>query len=262
MHGTRNHFVIVDAREDPFAPGRDEIVYICDPTVGVGADELIVMQPAATGGDVFMRIFNGDGREVEACGNATRCVAWLLMMETGGDDAVVETLAGSLQCERAGEQRVRASMGRVSMDWRTIPLSREIDTLHVPVAAGALSDGVAVNVGNPHLVCFVDDLDAIDVVRDAVPIQQDELFPNSVNIEVAQVLARDRMRLVVYERGAGLTMACGSGACAAAFAAKQRGLMSGDRIRVDLPGGTVDIELGGDEAFLTGPVSHSFSGVF
>lgn len=262
MHGARNHFVIVDAREQPFAPDRDDIVHICDPTVGVGADELIVMEPAANGGDVFMRIYNGDGREVEACGNALRCVAWLLMTEHGSDGAVVETLAGLLSCERAGDRLVRASMGTVSMDWRTIPLSREVDTLHLSTGADDLGDGAAVNVGNPHVVFFVDDLDGVDVARAAGRIQVDDLFPNSVNVEVAQMLAPDRMRVVVYERGAGLTMACGSGACAAAFAARQRGLMRGDTMRVELPGGLVEVELVDDEAFLTGPVAYAFSGVF
>lgn len=263
MHGARNHFVIVDAREQAFAPGREDIVRICDPSAGVGADELIVVEPATSGADVFMRIFNGDGREVEACGNATRCVAWLLMRETGSDRAVVETLAGPLLCEAAGEQRIRAEMGRVGMEWSSIPLSRDVDTLHVPVDVGALRDGVAVNVGNPHIVFFVDDLDSVDVATDAPAIQRDELFPQDVNVGVAQPLAGDRLRLVVYERGAGLTMACGSGACAAVYAAICRGLADGRRMAVDLPGGTVDIEITDDDtAIMTGPVEITFRGEF
>ena len=138
MHGLRNHFVIVDAREDSFSPSCSEIVRICDPAIGVGADELIIVEQSRSGADAFMRILNGDGREVEACGNALRCVAWLLFEESGKDDVVVETLAGQLPCRRAGDMQVRAAMGKISMDWQSVPLAEECDTLHIGIGSGAI----------------------------------------------------------------------------------------------------------------------------
>lgn len=262
MHGLMNHFVIVDARTESFSPTVSEIERICNPAVGIGADELIVMEPSDRA-DIFMRIYNADGREVEACGNATRCVAWLLFEEGGVEDSSIETLAGLLECQRAGEQMVRATMGRVSRDWQSIPLSEERDTLHLGIANGRLSDPVAVVVGNPHAVFFVDDLDAVDMLADAPRLQNDKLFPNAANIEAVEVTGPDRLRMKVYERGAGLTLACGSGACAAAFAAKARGLVVGNRISVELPGGTVQIDVSDDDrVVMTGPIAFCFRGEF
>jgi len=262
MHGTQNHFVIVDARQETFAPSRGDIVEICDPTTGIGADQLIVIEPANSDADAFMRIFNVDGKEAEACGNATRCVAWILLEENGSDRLAIETLAGELVCHRAGDQRVAATMGKVSMNWQRIPLSEERDTLHLGLVSGALSDPVGLNVGNPHAVFFVEDLDQVDVGADAPPIQNDKLFPNQVNVGVAEILSPQKMRLIVYERGVGLTMACGSGACAAVFAAQQLRLTHSATMQVELPGGIVDIEISRDgTAVMTGPVAYSFSGI-
>jgi diaminopimelate epimerase len=260
MHGLRNHFVIVDVRESPWTPTRDEIVRICDVQAGVGADQLILIEPAQAAA-AFMRILNTDGREAEACGNATRCVAWLLLEESASDSVDLETRVGVLRCERAGPQRVRCEMGRLSMAWQDIPLASEQDTLHLAVGVGALQDAVAVNVGNPHAVFFVDDLDAVNMRLLAPLIQNDPVFPEKANIGAAEVLGPDRLRLVVYERGAGLTMACGSGACAAVFAAKARKLIDNNAVTVQLPGGEVEIEITADnQAIMTGPVEYSFTG--
>ena len=261
MHGLLNHFVIVDGRVDPFTPSSEDVAHLCNPTVGIGADELIIMEPSSGGADVFMRIYNLDGREVEACGNATRCVAWLLFEEARSDRVTIETLAGLLHCQRVGDMMVSAEMGRITMDWQSVPLAEERDTLHLGLVSGSLSDPVAVNVGNPHAVFFVDDLDSIDVLSDARPVQTDPLFPEQVNVGVAQIMTPDKMRLSVYERGAGLTMACGSGACAAVYAAQKRGLTDSAEMQVDLPGGTIMIEIRADDtAVMTGPVAVSFSG--
>lgn len=264
MHGLRNHFVITDAREVRYRPDAEEIVRICDPQTGVGADQLIVVEAGRSpGGDVFMRILNVDGREVEACGNATRCVAWLLMEEQQRDSVVVETLAGLLECKRAGQMTVACTMGRVSMDWRDIPLAEERDTCHLDFDRGPLADPVALSIGNPHLVFFIDDLDAIDIEALAPGIQQDPLFPDQVNVGVAQLTADDTMRLKVFERGAGLTAACGSGACVAVYAALARGLTNHRTMTVQLPGGTVGIEIRNDgTAVLTGPVAYCFTGYY
>jgi diaminopimelate epimerase len=263
MHGLRNHFVITDAREQAYGPDTDEIVRICDPQVGVGADQLIVIENAGhKDANVFMRIYNVDGREVEACGNATRCVGWLILEENASDSVVVETLAGPLQCKRAGDLLVSSDMGRVSMDWQSIPLAEERDTLHLDFECGDLANPVALGIGNPHVVFFVDDIDAIDILAVAPAIQADSLFPNSVNVGLAEVKSADRMRLVVYERGAGLTTACGSGACAAVFAAHARGLTAEGRMTVDMPAGPVEIELRNDgSAVMTGPVAFCFQGI-
>jgi len=263
MHGLRNHFVIVDGREDSFSPSRNEIVRICDPAIGVGADELIIVEQSESGADVFMRILNGDGREVEACGNALRCVAWLLFEESGKDDVVVETLAGQLPCHRVGEMQVRAGMGKISMDWQSIPLAEECDTLHMGISSGALEDPVALNVGNPHAVFFVNNIDDMDMQSDAPEIQGNDLFPNGVNVTAAQIINGRKLRSIVYERGAGLTMACGSAACAAVFAARRRGLTDATEVEVELPGGIVRIEIQEDDtAMMTGPVAYSFRGQF
>lgn len=266
MHGLGNHFVIVDGRHEPYRPAIAEIVHICDPKTGVGADQLIVIEPPTEDGYeggalAFMRILNVDGREVEACGNATRCVAWLLLEETDSDELILETRAGLLGCRRTGELEVACAMGRVSMDWRAVPLSREVDTCHVDIAAGPLSDGVALNIGNPHIVFFVDDVDAIDIEAHAPAIQRDPLFPDQVNVGVAALVDGGRLRSKVYERGAGLTAACGSGACVAAFAALARGLTDERHLKVSMAAGDVTIDIDDDGvATMTGPVAYSFSG--
>ncbi len=262
MHGLRNHFVITDAREAPYHPDEPEIVRICDPQTGVGGDQLIVIEQARDpGADVFMRILNLDGREVEACGNATRCVAWLLMEQQESDEVVVETLAGLLDCKRAGSLQVSCAMGRVTMNWREIPLAEERDTCHLDLSFGPLSDAVALAIGNPHVVFFVDNLDVVDIEAIAPQIQEHPLFPNQVNVGVAQMTSEDGMRLTVYERGAGLTTACGSGACVAAYAALARGLTDCNQMRIEMPAGAVGIEItDAGMAIMSGPVAYCFSG--
>lgn len=261
MHGLRNHFVIVDGRQTPYRPEVAEIVRICDPEIGVGGDQLVVIEPAGSAADAFMRLFNVDGREVEACGNATRCVAWLLMEESMSDKTRIETLAGVLDCRRGAGREVSCDMGRVSMQWRDVPLAQERDTLHLDLTAGVLSDPAVLNVGNPHAVFFVDDVDAVDLGAIAPAIQKNPLFPDEVNVGVAQVIDDSHLKLIVYERGAGLTTACGSGACAAAYAAIARRLIAAKRVTVSLPAGDVGITITGDDhAIMSGPVAYCFSG--
>jgi len=267
MHGLLNHFVIVDARQTAYQPSATETIRICDAQRGIGADQLIVVDPptangAKEGADAFMRILNVDGREVEACGNATRCVAWLLLEEQRADGVVIETLAGLIGCTRMGDKRVSCTMGKISMEWRDIPLAEERDTSHLDLSSGPLRDAVALNIGNPHVVYFVADLDSIDIEQLAPEVQTNSLFPDQVNVGVAQMISTTQMRLVVYERGAGLTTACGSGACVAAYAAIVRGLTSERLLKVIMPAGSVDIEISDDGiATMTGPVEYCFSGV-
>jgi diaminopimelate epimerase len=266
MHGIQNHFVIVDARDDPWRPAPEEAVRLCDPQTGIGADQVVVVESPsgkgeAEGARAFARFWNVDGREAEACGNATRCVAWLLLEEQKRGEVLLETRAGVLTCRRVGHQRVSTGMGRISMDWRDIPLGEQRDTCHLDLQYGPLSDPVALNIGNPHLVFFVDDVDAIDIEALAPRIQHDPLFPEQVNVGIAQMLSDSHMRLEVYERGAGLTMACGSGACVAVYAALARGLTESRKMQVDLPGGALEVEILEDgTAVMTGDVAFAFSG--
>lgn len=268
MHGLRNHFFIVDARQVPYRPSRQEIARLCDPEIGIGGDQLVVIEPPAddSRAAAFVRFWNVDGREVEACGNATRCVAWLLLEEQSLDEVFLQTRAGLLACHRIAPFRVSTGMGRIRSGWREIPLAEARDTVHLDIGhandgGNPLRDGIALNIGNPHVVFFVEDLDAVDVAALAPPIQNDPLFPEQANVGIAQMLSPERMRLVVYERGAGLTKACGSGACVAHFAALARGLTEARRMTVELPGGELEIEILADgSAVMTGPVAFSFSG--
>jgi diaminopimelate epimerase len=266
MHGLRNHFVIVDGRKSPYKPAASEIVAICDPQIGVGGDQLVVIEAPdekarKSGAAAFLRFYNVDGPEAEACGNATRCVGWLLLEEIGGDSVFVETRNGILECRRSGDKRVSCDMGSISMDWQKIPLSEARDTCHLQIGNGPLQDAIALNIGNPHVIYFVEDIDAVDLEALAPAIQTDRLFPNQVNVGVAQMLSGNRLRLKVYERGAGLTEACGSGACVAAFAALARGLTDERHLTVQMPAGDVDVAISADgSATMTGPVAYCFSG--
>ena len=261
MHGLGNDFVIVDARRRDFAPGADEVRAIAHRRTGIGCDQLIVLRAPADGAaDAALAIHNADGGEAEACGNATRCVAWMAMEESGRDTALLETAAGALAARRAGPLSVTVDMGEPGFDWRDIPLASVEDTLHLPLSRGPLADPAAVSMGNPHAVFFVDDADAVDLAALGPALEHDPMFPERANIGVAEPRGEDRIRLRVWERGAGLTMACGTGACAALVAANRRGLM-GRRATMELDGGPLAIAWGEDNRVaMTGPVAVSFRG--
>lgn len=262
MHGLGNDFVVLDARAAPVAIGERQARAIADRHAGVGCDQLIVLEPPASDlADVFMRIRNADGGEVAACGNATRCVAAVLMKEKKADHVIVETAAGLLDTEAAANGQVRVDMGPVRLDWREIPLAEAVDTLHVPIDVAPLKDAVGVNVGNPHAVFFVPDVDAVPLATVGPVIERHRLYPERVNVGVAQVKSESEIRLRVWERGAGITMACGTGACAALIAAHRRGL-TGRKATVVLDGGPLTIEwLPDNHVVMTGPVAVSFRGV-
>lgn len=266
MHGLRNHFVIVDGRRKPYTPSAAEIMRICDPCEGVGADELVVVKTpsdksATAGVAAFVRIFNPDGREVEACGNATRCVGWLLLQENGLEEITIETLGGQLKCCDAGDKLVAVEMGRLRTGWPEIPLSRKMDTLHLGIGAGPLQDPVGMNIGNPHAVFFVDDLATVDLSRYGPELQKKPLFPEEANIGAAQLIDQKTLKLSVWERPGILTTACGTGACAAVGAAHRRGLTTEKRMTVSMQGGTVEIELKDDGiVVMTGPVETCYAG--
>ncbi len=259
MHGLGNDFVVLDARAHPLALSTARVRAIADRRLGVGCDQLITVETSARA-DAFMRIHNADGGEVAACGNATRCVAALLMQERGATRVTIETRAGLLQAEAAGAGQVTVDMGTPAVGWSDIPLRDPCDTLHVPFARGPLADGCAVNVGNPHIVFFVPDAAVIDLGALGPAIEHDPFFPERVNVNVAQILAPDRIRLRVWERGAGITLACGTGACATLTAAARRNL-TGRRATVMLDGGPLTIEwTAANRLLMTGPVAQSFEG--
>jgi diaminopimelate epimerase len=261
MHGLGNDFVVLDARRSALALGADEARAIAARHTGVGCDQVIVIEPprhaAAT---ARMRILNADGGEVAACGNATRCIADLLMQETSRDHVTIETDAGLLAAAAAGDHRVSVDMGPARLGWRDIPLARECDTLHVPLELGPLRDPVGTSMGNPHATFFVADAETVDLATLGPRLEHDPLFPERANIGVAQVMSRQRLRLRVWERGAGITPACGTGACAALVAAVRRGLAE-RRAEIVADGGVLDMLWREDgHVIMTGAVARSFTG--
>jgi diaminopimelate epimerase len=264
MHGLGNDFVVVDARPNPVSIDAAAARRIADRRRGVGFDQLIVIEPPANPDEAAarMRIRNADGGEVESCGNASRCVARLLMDETGRDAVVIDTAGGRLDCRDAAGGGVTVDMGPARLDWREIPVARECDTLHMPISAGDLRDPVGVNVGNPHAVFFVKDAEAVPIETLGPPLETDPFFPQRVNVEAVSVLGPDRLRMRVWERGVGVTQACGTGACATAVAAVRRGL-TGRRVEVVLDGGPLTIEWreADGHVLMTGPVATAFTGI-
>ena len=261
MHGLGNDFVVLDARAEPVALDDGTARAIADRHLGVGCDQLLILErPRSPEADIFMRIRNADGGEVAACGNAARCVASLLMREQGATRIALETGAGRLEAEAREDGLVTVDMGPARTHWREIPLARAMDTLHVPLAAGPLRDPVCTSMGNPHATFFVPDTAAVDLASLGPKLEHDPLFPERANIGVAQILSPARVRLRVWERGAGLTPACGTGACAALVAASRRGLV-GRSAEIVADGGTMVAAWREDgHVLLTGPASVSFSG--
>jgi diaminopimelate epimerase len=253
MHGLGNDFVVIDERTVPVAMTETMARAIADRKTGIGCDQLILIGTSDKA-DVAMRIFNQDGSEVEACGNATRCVPLFV-----GRDVSIETKAGILL---AGQSNglVSVDMGAPRFDWDRIPLAYAMDTATMPVSWDELPAPSAVNIGNPHVVFFVDDLDRVDMARLGPIIENDPLFPARVNVNFAQITAFDHIRLIVWERGAGFTRACGTGACATAVAALRRKLVSGP-VTVTLPGGDLLIDWApGGHISMIGPATHVFDG--
>lgn len=261
MHGLGNDFVIVDGRDGDLAIGGTQARAIGDRRRGVGFDQLLILEPAKdAAADLFMRILNPDGSEAEACGNGTRCVAARVMDELGRDTLNIETVAGVLATTTGADGLVTVDMGPANLEWRQIPLAVEADTLHLDIENGPLRDPVAVNIGNPHMVFFVDDADAIDVAGLGPALESHPLYPERTNVEICSLSGPDQLRMRVWERGAGITQACGSGACAAVVAAARRGL-TGRRVEIVLDGGPLSIEWREDgRVLMTGPVATSFEG--
>jgi len=264
MHGLGNDFIVLDAREQPLDLTQTKVQAMADRRTGAGCDQFIVMEtPKDDAADVFMRIYNADGSQVEACGNATRCIARVMMEETNQEAVTVETVVGLLQATRSTGDKITVNMGPARLEWQDIPLADACDTAEIPVTVGPLTTPVGVNVGNPHAVFFVDDCEGVDLETVGPKVETHPFFPNRINVEVVTVLPTGDLRMRVWERGVGITQACGTGACAVLVAAVRRGLIEGRKATVILDGGPLDIEwLDTGEILMTGSASRAFSGVF
>jgi diaminopimelate epimerase len=261
MHGLGNDFVVLDGRAKKPALSTAMAQRIADRHTGVGCDQLVIIEPPRTkGADAFMRILNSDGGEVEACGNAVRCVGAILMDERGTSRTTIETLAGPVAVS-VSPRGITADMGPARLEWQDIPLARAMDTLSLPIAEGAFKDPVGVGMGNPHAVFFVSDVAQVPLADIGPKLEHHALFPKRANVEFAQVLAPGRIRMRVWERGAGITQACGTGACATLVAAARRGLAP-RKSQIVLDGGTLEIEWRDHDnhVLMTGPTSLAFSG--
>lgn len=260
MHGLGNDFVVIDGRKNTPDLPIAALQAIADRHRGVGYDQLIVLEPTTAEADVFMRIYNADGSQSEACGNATRCIVNMMMEETSKESVVVETLGGLLKGTKDGDSGIVVDMGKPALEWQQIPLAIAQDTSHVEVSGGPLSDPVCVNMGNPHAVFFVEDAEEIDLDKWGPMLETDPIFPERANISVASKMPNGDFRLRVWERGVGITLACGSAACATIVAANIRGL-SGPSARLHLNGGPLDMRIGeSGNVFMGGAIATSFSG--
>lgn len=280
MNGAGNAFIVVQAFEEPFHPTADQVRALADPAAGLGGfDQLIGVEPSETA-DAFMRVWNADGSMVETCGNALRCVGWLLLQATDKEEVVIDTLGGPTTARRAAGRvgsgdpegstaathQVTVDMGAPRLDWSQVPLSEDMDTRGIelqigPIDAPVLHTPGAVSMGNPHVVFFTDRLDDAFVRGSGSLVEHHPLFPEGVNVGFADVRARDHIRLRVWERGAGLTLACGTGACAALVASARRGLTD-RKAAVTVDGGelTIDWDEASGHVFMTGPVEVERTG--
>lgn len=280
MNGAGNAFIVVQAFEEPFHPTEDQVRALADPAAGLGGfDQLIGVEPSETA-DAFMRVWNADGSMVETCGNALRCVGWLLLQATDKEEVVIDTLGGPTTARRAAGRvgsgdpegstvathQVTVDMGAPRLEWSQVPLSEDMDTRGIelqvgPIDAPVLHTPGAVSMGNPHVVFFTDRLDDAFVRGSGSLVEHHPLFPEGVNVGFADVRARDHIRLRVWERGAGLTLACGTGACAALVASARRGLTD-RKAAVTVDGGelTIDWDEASGHVFMTGPVEVERTG--
>ncbi len=267
MNGLGNDFVVLDARQRPLAISEEQARAIADRTSGVGCDQLIVMERSPTA-DVRMRIWNAEGGEVQSCGNASRCIADIVMSETGNSTATIDTKGGFLTARKAGPLMVTIDQGRPHFDWKDIPLSEAFaDTRHIELQVGPIDKPLlhspsVVNVGNPHCIFWVHDLNVVDFAKVGPMIEHHPLFPERTNVELAKVVARDHVVLKVWERGAGLTKACGTAACAV-MAAGFRLKMIDAKCKVTLPGGDLFMAVNesNGHVLMTGPLAYEYEGV-
>ncbi len=266
MNGLGNDFVVIDARQQPVSLNDAVVRAIADRTAGIGCDQLIVIEPGRDGAAAGMRIWNHDGGEVDACGNATRCVAQFLMEESGAGQVSIDTNAGRLVCTPAGDNLVTVDMGQPRFDWQDIPLAERMDTRNLDLRLGPIDDPVlfgpsAVNVGNPHCIFFVEDVNGHQLDKVGPMIENHMLFPERTNVSLVEIRSAGSFRQRVWERGVGITKACGTAACASVPAAARRRLAE-RVVDVELDRGVLHVEwrAADDHIFMTGPTQFDYAG--
>jgi len=255
MHGLGNDFVVIDRRSGGGAMSAGLARALGDRHRGVGFDQLAVIETDMET-DARLVFYNADGSTAAACGNATRCIARHLMEQTGRTALTLRTERGLLSCEDAGGGLTRVNMGAPLLDWRDVPLATDVDLLHLPIDG----DPVATGMGNPHCTFFVEDAEAVDLAARGAEMEHHPLFPERTNVQFAHLIAPDHLRMRVWERGAGVTLASGSSSCAVAVAAVRRGL-TGKTVKLTLDGGEIAIDWRDDGVWMTGPTAHVFDGV-
>ncbi|MBO9433831.1 diaminopimelate epimerase [Ruegeria sp. R13_0] len=253
MHGLGNDFVIVDARAQATPISAALAKGIGHRQFGVGFDQLAVIENGAA--DAHLVFYNADGSTSAACGNATRCIAHFLMEESGKTNLTLTTERGTLYAQDAGNGLTSVNMGQPQLDWQDVPLAEEMDTLELPIEGAPSATGM----GNPHCTFFVEDAEAIPLAEFGARYEHHPLYPERTNVQVAQVIGPDHIRMRVWERGVGITLASGSSSCATAVAAARRGL-TGRKVQIELDGGTIWIDWRDDGVWMTGPTCHVFSG--
>jgi diaminopimelate epimerase len=257
MHGLGNDFVVVDARVRPFDLSENQITAIADRHKGVGFDQLAVIEIGADGADAHLVFYNADGSTSAACGNATRCIARHMMDASGAEALTLTTDRGTLLARDAGKGLTSVNMGQPQLAWDEVPLAHKMDTLELPTDGAPTATGM----GNPHCTFFVDDVAAIDLESFGAAHEHHPLYPERTNVQIAQIIGTDQIRMRVWERGVGTTLASGSSSCATAVAAHRRGL-TGRAVQIELDGGTIWIDWREDGVWMTGATEHVMSGSF
>ena len=262
MNGLGNDFVIIDNRIKPKEITKKLINKLSDRKSGAGCDQLIVINVNNNNKiNAQIKIYNPNGDKAEACGNGTRCVAKLLFEENNTNIVHILSDAGVLIAKKLKNNNISVNLGKLSTDWKSIPLSKEIDPLNVPITIDGFTNGIAVNVGNPHCVFFGKNIDAVDLINIGPIIEKDKLFPQKTNVEIIEIINRRKIKMRVWERSAGLTLACGSGACAAVYAGQLKKILDNDcEIEVMLERGSLFISILNNEAILTGPAEINYHG--
>ncbi|MBL0941487.1 MAG: diaminopimelate epimerase [Alphaproteobacteria bacterium] len=262
MNGLGNDFVIFDGRTSIIHFTPQELSAIADRHMGVGCDQIIILEPALNpNADLFMRIYNANGSEAEACGNAARCVTWLMTRDLKSPSIDIETVSGLRHGRCVAENEVEVEMGQASFEWDKIPLSYACDTLSLDLPFG-LKNASVVNVGNPHLIYFIEEDKFTDIHKLSSELECYSLFPQGININAARIINSKTIKLEVWERGVGLTRACGTGACATVAVAVKKNLVA-PSCRVIQPGGSLKIEIDADNHIkMTGQVAENFRGSF
>ena len=260
MHGLGNDFVIIDKRINNIKITKELINKLSDRKSGAGCDQLITINHAKQADiHAHIEIFNSNGDRAEACGNGTRCVAKLIFNESKLSEIKILSDAGILNAKKIDLDNISVNLGKITTDWEKIPLSKKIDSLNIPININGFSNGVAVNIGNPHCVFFGANINDIDLNNIGPIIENHELFPNKTNVEIIQIINKRKIKMRVWERGVGLTLACGSGACASVYAGQLKNILD-NNVEVELDRGSLFINIKNNEAIMTGPAEISFYG--